>query len=824
MNNEEFNGSTDVTDCGLLSVDDSNHLNDNGINHLIHEFSDISIGDLSLNGLNGHNGHNGTNGTNGNGYEERGDKRSSNGSNGPTIHAACDAPLCTTCQELESPFFNTHCIGCRELVSNMETSVGQLFAIIRQWVPQTQQSIDVLVREVLLFHEFISTLVSRLCLIRDVTDCGLLSVDDSNHLNDNGINHLIHEFSDISIGDLSLNGHNGHNGTNGNGYEERGDKRESNGSNGPTIHAACDAPLCTTCQELESPFFNTHCIGCRELVSNMETSVGQLFAIIRQWVPQTQQSIDVLVREVLLRGAHADDRDELTDMTLLHYVCKSGAKGVGNVEMALKTAQYLVESFNADVSLRCRWTDMSAIHYSVYFDVAPVLQYLLDKTENVLIDDQCRDFDGGTPLHIAASNMCLESAKVLLNCGANILLKDDLNRTPLFCVPEPTVPSDLMPTETTFEICSQLKKLLEEATLACIPGEGIENSDNQTGRVILLALGLSLGDRVIISNQKVGTLKYCGAAQFASGIWAGVELLEPEGKNDGTVGGVTYFRCSPKHGIFAPINKINKFDENYGKYYKGMNSMIMRNVNHPRVDVSHVTPKVETGLSSLKSKSINSMDISVGKRVLLNDKRVGIVRFIGETQFASGTFIGIELMKQLGKNDGSVNGIRYFDCKQNYGIFTTNSRVLRVLTDRKQTDDSDDNSSELSLTISQSSMDNDVFKSANNGRTSHARTKTASTKQTQSSTPNSSSPPNTWLTVGVNVFINNSIGVVRYIGPVEFAGPGIWLGVELRTATGKNDGSINGVRYFQCKPNHGLLVRPKKVSVRGINGAKLLPQ
>jgi len=64
--------------------------------------------------------------------------------------------------------------------------------------------------------------------------------------------------------------------------------------------------------------------------------------------------------------------------------------------------------------------------------------------------------------------------------------------------------------------------------------------------------------------------------------------------------------------------------------------MILRNVNHPRVDVSHVTPKVETGLSSLKSKSINSMDISIGKRVLLNDKRVGTVRFIGETQFASG--------------------------------------------------------------------------------------------------------------------------------------------------------------------------------------------
>ena len=361
-----------------------------------------------------------------------------------------------------------------------------------------------------------------------------VTTEENNHSNGNGINHLTEELSDLSIDEKSLNG------VNGNGFDSHEERRRT--SSDPTIHSACDAPLCTTCQELDSPFFNYHCVGCRELVSDMNTSIGQLFAIMRQWVPQTQQSIELLVREVLRRGAHIDDRDELTDMTLLHFVCKSGAKGVGDVDVALKTVIYLVECFNADVALRCRWTDMSAIHYAVYFDVGPVLKYLLEVTNNAYIDDPCRDFDGGTPLHIAASNMCLDSAKVLLKNGANILLKDDLNRTPLFCVPEPTVPSDLMPTETTFEICTKLKKLLEDATLACIPGEGFESNCNQTGKVVLMALGLGLGDRVIISNQKVGTLRYCGATQFASGIWAGVELFEPEGKNDGTVGGVTYFR------------------------------------------------------------------------------------------------------------------------------------------------------------------------------------------------------------------------------------------------------------------------------------------
>lgn len=59
------------------------------------------------------------------------------------------------------------------------------------------------------------------------------------------------------------------------------------------------------------------------------------------------------------------------------------------------------------------------------------------------------------------------------------------------------------------------------------------------------------------------------------------------------------------------------------------------------------------------------------------------------------------------------------------------------------------------------------------------------------------------------------------MGPVSFA-EGIWLGVELRTPKGKHDGAIHGRRYFTCKPGHGLLVRPSKVYVRGINGSKLI--
>lgn len=65
------------------------------------------------------------------------------------------------------------------------------------------------------------------------------------------------------------------------------------------------------------------------------------------------------------------------------------------------------------------------------------------------------------------------------------------------------------------------------------------------------------------------------------------------------------------------------------------------------------------------------------------------------------------------------------------------------------------------------------------------------------------------------------LAVVRYIGAVEFS-DGCWLGLELKSSAGKNDGSVQGQRYFTCKPNHGVMVKPSRVSVKGINGAKLL--
>jgi len=44
-------------------------------------------------------------------------------------------------------------------------------------------------------------------------------------------------------------------------------------------------------------------------------------------------------------------------------------------------------------------------------------------------------------------------------------------------------------------------------------------------------------DRVLVSGSRLGTLRFLGLTGFASGIWAGVALDEPVGKNNGCVAG-----------------------------------------------------------------------------------------------------------------------------------------------------------------------------------------------------------------------------------------------------------------------------------------------
>ncbi|KKY22497.1 putative 90s preribosome component rrp12 [Diplodia seriata] len=51
-------------------------------------------------------------------------------------------------------------------------------------------------------------------------------------------------------------------------------------------------------------------------------------------------------------------------------------------------------------------------------------------------------------------------------------------------------------------------------------------------------------------------------------------------------------------------------------------------------------------------------NLKVGQLIELNDGRIGVIRFIGDTAFADGLWVGVEFDDASGKNDGSVQGLR----------------------------------------------------------------------------------------------------------------------------------------------------------------------
>ncbi|XP_054795197.1 tubulin-folding cofactor B-like [Prosopis cineraria] len=56
-------------------------------------------------------------------------------------------------------------------------------------------------------------------------------------------------------------------------------------------------------------------------------------------------------------------------------------------------------------------------------------------------------------------------------------------------------------------------------------------------------------------------------------------------------------------------------------------------------------------------------------------------------------------------------------------------------------------------------------------------------------------------------------GVVKFVGQADALGPGLWVGVQYDEPLGKHDGMVKGVRYFECPPSHGAMVRSEKVKV-----------
>lgn len=182
-------------------------------------------------------------------------------------------------------------------------------------------------------------------------------------------------------------------------------------------------------------------------------------------------------------------------------------------------------------------------------------------------------------------------------------------------------------------------------------------------------------------------LRYCGTVDFAPGVWVGVELDSAEGKNDGIIQDIVYFKCSPRHGLFVPLNRVSKFPSSCNLTPPPSASGSCSNSSSSSTGGHRQgSPK---SLPSHLPSSGKAEEFRIGDRVtvtMLNGVRhAGTIRFRGETKFASGLWYGVELDNPEGRNGGSVQGVKYFSCPAKHGLFATASKLQKIMQPAKST-------------------------------------------------------------------------------------------------------------------------------------------
>lgn len=102
----------------------------------------------------------------------------------------------------------------------------------------------------------------------------------------------------------------------------------------------------------------------------------------------------------------------------------------------------------------------------------------------------------------------------------------------------------------------------------------------------------------------------------------------------------------------------------------------------------------KTGFVDVNEFGLESVaGISVGLRAqVMPGARRGVIKFVGEIEQlkSSGYWVGVQFDEPLGRNDGTIKGVKIFDCPDGYGVFARGNNVTVGDFPEKNLMDSDD--------------------------------------------------------------------------------------------------------------------------------------
>ncbi|CAO3645297.1 unnamed protein product [Cunninghamella blakesleeana] len=147
---------------------------------------------------------------------------------------------------------------------------------------------------------------------------------------------------------------------------------------------------------------------------------------------------------------------------------------------------------------------------------------------------------------------------------------------------------------------------------------------------------------------------------------------------------------------FTDVSLVDKFELTDEEYLKRNDTVRAYKERNKLGRFSDEAKEQMAQFEKDNQEAIASIKIGDRCKVEQNENgltRLGTVRFVGETEFQSGLWVGIQYDEPLGKNDGSVQSVRYFTCPPKYGVFV---RPIKVTVgdfpeeDILLTDDEDD--------------------------------------------------------------------------------------------------------------------------------------